>query len=181
MPTSNLSKHLSFIKDYLQHLPSGMHQRLMQQEKFQRSRYLTIGEKAIAYSVFADALVMDDIQLKTAWWVLKNYAVSPNGYIYFHPDNWIEDFAETSLANQAWLIHELTHVWQVQQGMKVVRRAMINRRYDYVLKSGKSFFHYGIEQQARMVEDYFLHKQTGQDCSAFTVCIPFLNAEHGTT
>ncbi|GAF55834.1 VgrG protein [Psychrobacter sp. JCM 18901] len=116
----------------------------------QQSRYLTAGEIALAHSVFGDSIKLDAVQLKTAWWVLKHYAVSPNGNIYFNSVDWITDFSEAPLSKQSWLIHELTHVWQIQKGLKVVRGAIINRKYDYVLETGKSFFKYGIEQQARM-------------------------------
>lgn len=139
-----------------------------------RSRKLTAGEIALARSVFGDSIGLEQVQLKTAWWVLKNYAVSPNGNIYFHPADWVTDFSQSSLGQQSWLIHELTHVWQLQQGLKVVRGAMINRRYDYVLDAGKPFFNYGIEQQARMVQDYFISRQHGRDCQGFENCIPFL-------
>ncbi len=145
----------------------------------QQSRPLTKGEKALARSVFGHSLDVDKVQLKTAWWVLKNYAVSPNGYIYFHPENWITDFSAASIGKQSWLIHELTHVWQLQQGLKVVRGAIINRRYRYHLKQGKSFFSYGIEQQAQMVQDYFIRRQRGQDCQAWADCIPFLDTNLG--
>ena len=142
--------------------------------KKQQSRYLTSGEIALARSVFGDRISLDEVQLKTTWWVLKNYAVSPNGHIYFNPADWITDFSVASLGKQSWLIHELTHVWQLQQGLKVVRGALIDRRYDYVLETGKSFFKYGIEQQARMVQDYFVRRQKGQDCQDLEACIPFL-------
>lgn len=141
----------------------------------QQSRYLTAGEITLARSVFGDSIHLDEVQLKTTWWVLKNYAVSPNGNIYFNPADWIVDFSAASLSKQSWLIHELTHVWQLQQGLNVVRGAVINRRYDYVLKTGKSFFKYGIEQQARMVQDYFVRRQRGQNCQDLETCIPFLN------
>lgn len=133
----------------------------------------------LARSVFSDSIQLDDVQLKTAWWVLENYAVSPNGHIYFHPDDWIADFSEANLSKQSWLIHELTHVWQLQQGLKVVRGALINRRYDYILEAGKSFFHYGIEQQARMVQDYFVQRTLGQNCQDLEMCIPFLIPSFG--
>ena len=147
----------------------------------QQSRQLTAGEIALARSVFGNSLKLDGVQLKTAWWVLKHYAVSPNGNIYFHPADWVTDFSQCSLGKQSWLIHELTHVWQLQQGLKVVRGAIINRRYDYVLESGKSFFNYGIEQQARMVQDYFVRRHRGHDCRNFEVCIPFLAAPNLST
>ncbi|MES1966082.1 type IV secretion protein Rhs [Psychrobacter sp. AH5] len=142
----------------------------------QQSRVLTKGECVLARSVFGDSLHLQDIRLKTAWWVLKNYAVSPNGHIYFHPSNWISDFSQAPLGKKSWLIHELTHVWQWQQGLKVVRGAVLNRRYRYHLKADKPFFNYGIEQQARMVQDYFIRRQLGQPCQDLAACIPFLAA-----
>lgn len=143
----------------------------------QQARQLTAGEMTLAHSVFGDSIRLDEVQLKTAWWVLKNYAVSPNGHIYFHRANWITDFSDASINKQSWLIHELTHVWQLQQGLKVVRGALLNRRYSYDLTAGKSFFSYGIEQQARMVQDYFIHREYKQDCQALAACIPFLYAQ----
>ena len=139
-----------------------------------QSRPLTDGEIVLARSVFGDSICLNKVRLKTAWWVLRHYAVSPNGHIYFNPADWIGDFSQAPLGKQGWLIHELTHVWQGQQGLKVVRGALINRRYDYELTFGKSFFKYGIEQQARMVQDYFVRRQLGRDCRELEVCIPFL-------
>lgn len=140
----------------------------------QKSRPLTEAEIKMAHSVFGPDFDVSQVRLKTAWWVLKNYAVSPNGNIYFNPKDWVEDFSKQSLGKKSWLIHELTHVWQLQQGLKVVRGAMMNRRYDYILQEGKSFFTYGIEQQARMVQDYFVRREQGKDCGAWQACIPFL-------
>lgn len=140
----------------------------------QKSRPLNADEIAMAHSVFGADFDVSQVRLKTAWWVLKTYAVSPNGNIYFNPKDWIEDFSKQSLGKKSWLIHELTHVWQLQQGLKVVRGAMMNRRYDYRLAEGRPFFSYGIEQQARMVQDYFVRREQGKDCSAWQACIPFL-------
>ncbi len=142
---------------------------------YKKNRKLTAGEVQLARSVFGNSLILDNIQLKTTWWVLKGYAVSPNGNIYFHPNDWIEDFAFASLSKQAWFIHELTHVWQVQQGIHVLSKALLNRRYRYRLIAGKSFFSYGVEQQARMVEDYFIRQKQGKDCTLWQACIPFLS------
>ncbi|WP_227429014.1 type IV secretion protein Rhs [Psychrobacter sp. I-STPA6b] len=144
-----------------------------------RSRSLTENEVILAYSVFGSDLDVSHIKIKTAWWVLKNYAVSPNGNIYFNHEDWVDDFTEQSLSQQGWLIHELTHVWQLQKGLKVVRGALLNRRYGYVLKEGKSFFSFGIEQQARMVQDYFIRREQGKDCGAWQACIPFLMQPSG--
>lgn len=142
--------------------------------KNRRCRYLTNAEKQIAYSVFGDNLHLENIQLKTAWWVLKGYAVSPNGHIYYHHQDWQEDFSQASLGKRAWLIHELTHVWQVQQGICVFCRALLNRKYRYQLKIGKNFLAYGVEQQARMVEDFYFKREQNKNCDDLKACIPFL-------
>ncbi|MBR7513088.1 hypothetical protein KC219_23300, partial [Mycobacterium tuberculosis] len=88
-------------------------------------------------------LQLDSIRLKTAWWVLKGYAVSPNGHVYFHPADFCDDFSQQNVYLRAWLVHELTHVWQIQQGVKVFRRALLNRRYSYELQANKPFGRYG--------------------------------------
>lgn len=139
------------------------------------SRRLSIDEIALVRSVFGDSITLNNVQLKSAWWVLRGYAVSPNGNIYFHPEDWVVDFSSSTLGRQSWLIHELTHVWQLQQGLNVILGALLNRRYSYTLTTGKSFFKYGIEQQAQMVQDYFIRRARGQDCRALEDCIPFLN------
>lgn len=139
-----------------------------------KSRFLTVAEKDLAISVFADTLNLDHIQIIAHRLILPHYAMSPNGHVYFNQQDWCEDFGQCSLAKQSWLIHELTHVWQIQQGIAVVRKAIFDRRYQYVLEQGKQFLAYGIEQQAQMVQDYFLTKATGQDCQPFERCIPFL-------
>lgn len=77
-----------------------------------------------------------------------------------------------SISNQ--LVGKLAHVWQYQQGIAVVRKALFDRRYRYVIQQGKLFLNYGIEQQAQMVQDYFIKKIQGQNCDAYEQCIPFL-------
>lgn len=146
-----------------------------------RSRPLTDGEKAIAHSVFGDRLQLDTIRLKTAWWVLKGYAVSPNGHIYFHRADFCEDFSSQNVYQRAWLVHELTHVWQIQQGIKVFRRALFNRRYAYQLQANKPFGSYGVEQQARMVEDYYKQRELAQDYQPLLAFIPFDSLSTRTT
>lgn len=68
----------------------------------------------------------------------------------------------------------MAHVWQIQQGIKVVRKAIFDRQYQYVLEQGKLFLSYGIEQQAQMVQDYFVRHAQGKQCDAYEHCIPFL-------
>lgn len=155
-------------------------QKLYQQHLELKSRSLTVGEKKLAKSIFSDGLDLEGIRIVAHRLILKHYAMSLNGHIYFHPADWCEDFSQRSLAQQSWLIHELTHVWQIQQGIAVLRKAIFDRQYNYVLEQGKQFLHYGIEQQAQMVQDYFLRKAQGRSCTAYEDCIPFLANKNKT-
>jgi len=137
------------------------------------SRVLTEGERALAKSIFGDELILETIRVCSSPLILKGYAMSPNGSIYFNQNDLSDDFSKLSLPTQSWLIHELVHVWQIQQGVKVVRHALFDRRYRYALKEGKAFFQYGLEQQAKMVEDYFLKRERGEACSDLKACLPF--------
>lgn len=139
-----------------------------------KERFLTNAEKTLAYEVFGSALDVNNIRIVAHRMVLKDYAISPNGSIYFNVKDWCEDFTARSIHEQSWLIHELTHVWQIQQGVAVVRKALMDRRYAYVLTAGKAFFDYGIEQQAQMVQDYFVKMKKGQQCDDLAQCIPFI-------
>lgn len=139
-----------------------------------KQRQLTKGEIKLAQSVFSTHLDLTDIHIIAHRFIFKGYAMSPNGHIYFNEADWIDDFSQVDLYKQSWLIHELVHVWQLQQGIKVVRKAIIDRRYDYVVKKGKTFLHYGVEQQAQMVQDYFIKSQQGIACKDLALCIPFI-------
>ena len=139
-----------------------------------RQRFLTDGEKNMARSVFAESLKLEGIRVVAHRLILPNYAMSPNGHIYFNLKNWSDDFSKEGLGTQSWLIHELTHVWQIQQGISVIRKAMLNRRYRYVFEHGKQFLSYGVEQQAQMVQDYYIRRAQDLDCSAYDACLPFL-------
>ncbi|MBJ9986411.1 type IV secretion protein Rhs [Acinetobacter sp. S40] len=139
-----------------------------------KKRFLTQAEKQLAISVFGTSLQFEHIQIIAHRLVLKHFAISPNGNIYFHPADWTDDFSQETILKQSWFIHELVHVWQVQQGIKLIRQGLFDRKYRYALEQGKQFLHYGIEQQAQMVQDYFIRLHTGQSCRDLAECIPFI-------
>jgi hypothetical protein len=60
--------------------------------------------------------------------------------------------------SQAGFIHEMTHAWQYQEGMWIIPRRLTYWTYDYDFSTfgAKDFKNYGIEQQAQIVEDYYL-------------------------
>jgi len=89
--------------------------------------------------------------------------MAPNGGIYFHPKSprWSEDFAAEPLDRQGLLVHEMTHVWQVQKKGRFYLILMRHPfcRYRYELVEGRAFERYGIEQQAEIVRHVFLMRR----------------------
>jgi hypothetical protein len=126
-------------------------------------RLLTAGEIAMCRTIFGDAIDYGKVELiKGKWWPFqpRNAAMAPNGNIYFHPraGGWSEDFSREILARQGFFIHEMTHVWQAQRSGALYLPLMRHPfcRYAYVVKPGKPFSHYGLEQQAEIVRHRFL-------------------------
>lgn len=146
-------------------------------------RRLTTGERAAAREVFADALDYDRIRLyDRAFMPLqpRGTAIAPNGAIYFRRCDCLDDFA-VGWRSMAWLVHELTHVWQHQTGVWVMLRGMVERRYRYGrLDPTRRLERWGIEQQAAIVEDWFRitrghppHRGSGS-AADYRAVIPFL-------
>lgn len=128
-----------------------------------KTRSLTLGEVALARSIFADAIDYSKVRLfEGKWWAFhpRRAAMAPTGDIWFHPEGggWSEDFSTEPLSSQAFFIHELTHVWQAQKGGRFYLMLMRHPfcRYDYRLEPAKPFSSYGIEQQAEIVRHRFL-------------------------
>ncbi|MDO5059906.1 MAG: type IV secretion protein Rhs [Neisseria sp.] len=82
-------------------------------------RTLTAAETAAAQTVFADSLDYAAVRIRSGFPVLPlSAACAPRGRIYFPQRHCSADFACGSDAQILWLIHELTHVWQWQNGYK---------------------------------------------------------------
>lgn len=125
------------------------------------ARPLTDGEKAMALTLYGDAIDLTQVELRRRKWFPfqpRGVVMAPCGHIHFHPrtDVWSDDFSKDTLSLQGLLIHELCHVWQWQQGIFLPLRRHPFCRYDYVLEPGKPFDRYGLEQQAEIVRHAFL-------------------------
>jgi hypothetical protein len=124
-------------------------------------RSLTLGEIALARSVFGDAIDYARAHVAHAKWAFfqpANVTMAPCGTIHFHPrgNAYRDDFADAPLDLQGLFIHELVHVWQHQQGLFLPLRRHPFCRYRYRLIAGRPFERYGIEQQAEIVRHIFL-------------------------
>jgi hypothetical protein len=154
-------------------------------------RPLTEGEKRLAHSVFADAIDYSPVRIvHRKWWPFqpREVAMSPTGHIHFHPRStlWSDDFGAAALGLQALFLHEMTHVWQTQtQGrfyLPLMRHPFC--RYDYALKPGQAFQHYGLEQQGELVRHAFLLREGAGIPGAppldqYLSILPFRFARHG--
>ena len=132
------------------------------------ARRLTPGERAMARRAFGDAVDLEPVTIRRAkyWWLHPAWVVmAPDGHIWFHPNNrsWCDDFSEASLFLQGLVVHELTHVWQRQQGINLILRRCLWARYDYLpLTPARAFADYGLEQQAEIVRDAYVKRMGGE-------------------
>jgi len=127
-------------------------------------RSLTVRERALAESVFGNALDYHKIRVHNRkwWWFQPSHVtMAPDGHLWFHPKNslFCDDFCDRGLEQQGLFIHELVHVWQHQQGIFLPLKRHPFCRYDYSLKPGWKLHKYGIEQQAEIVKHVFLLRQ----------------------
>jgi hypothetical protein len=125
-------------------------------------RELTAGEQAIAARVFGPTLDSGRVRInRLKWWMWQPawITMAPDGHLWFHPngDVWSEDFSLEGAVVRGHFVHELTHVWQHQQGISLIRKRPPFARYRYLpLVPGKPFHRYGLEQQAEIVKDAYL-------------------------
>ena len=126
-------------------------------------RPLTDGEKALAASIFGDAIRFDDVLIKRSKWFPfqpRNTLMAPTGHVHVHPrsDHWSDDYSLAGLPLQGLLLHELTHVWQSQRHgryyLPLMRHPLC--RYDYAVRPGWPIARYGLEQQAEIVRHVHL-------------------------
>lgn len=146
-------------------------------------RALTAPETALVARVFGGQVDASLVSVRSAkfwmfqpWWV----TMAPDGHIWCHPNgfNWCADYAGESLGLQAHFVHEMTHVWQHQQGRNLLLSRPPFARYRYELVPGKPFAAYGIEQQACIVADAYLaaqgRRQPGRPALAdYAAVLPF--------
>jgi hypothetical protein len=124
-------------------------------------RCLTPAEIDLARSVFGDAIDYSRVALANRKWAFfqpRETVMAPRGCIHFNPrgSRYSDDFCASPLDGQGLFIHEMTHVWQHQQGINLVLRRHPFCRYDYTLKPGWRLHQYGLEQQAEIVRHVFM-------------------------
>ena len=124
-------------------------------------RKLTQSERVLVQSVFKHAIDVDKVRIhnrKWWWFQPRQITMAPDGHLWFHPKNalFCDDFCARDVHLQGLFIHEMTHVWQHQQGILLLLRRHPFCRYDYALKPGWTLGQYGLEQQAEIIRHIFL-------------------------
>ncbi|GAB0118976.1 hypothetical protein [Acidisoma sp. 7E03] len=135
-------------------------------------RPLTSGEIRLAQDLFADAIQYSAVRVYDRGFAFLNVIgdMSYAGHLYF-PMRYRDDFSRTALAEQRLFIHELVHVWQYQHNVLnlalaalregVKHRFQYRKAYLFRLEPGRDLLDYGMEQQAAIVEAYFLRRHGG--------------------
>lgn len=140
------------------------------QKKLPYIRSLTIQEVQLVQRVFGG--LIDEMQVKIVNypyvpWQLEDVMMAPNGWIFVTQKHYKDDYTKHGSRYQQIFIHEMTHVFQHQQGINVlVKGAWLQllyylsfKKYDpyrYFLRTDKGFWEYNIEQQGRLCEDILL-------------------------
>ena len=139
------------------------------------SRKLTQNEIDMAKTVFGDAIDYDVVRIndkKYMFFQSKHVAMAPNGNLYMGAQLKSDDYAlENSFSKRSLFIHEMAHVWQFQNkilhplktGVKLMVKHAFNygAAYPYKLDSKKDLLEYNMEQQASIIQDYFLLNHQG--------------------
>lgn len=125
-------------------------------------RRLTVAEQALAHEVFGAGIQPGIVRILAQTLIPRPFTAGPWLIVYPTAES-LTDFTQGGLADQATLIHEMTHVWQAQHGVFLpwakLKAGDSDASYAYDLDI-QSFPQMNIEQQARLVEhDFVLSRQ----------------------
>lgn len=125
-------------------------------------RLLTLGEIALAKTLYGNSIAYHKVWVHRESYLPFNLqpvdvAMAPNGEMWFREETYSHDFSLDALVKKHRFMHEMMHVWQAQKGMFVRTRGLFSRLTDYGYSLDKAdLLHYGLEQQASIVSDYWL-------------------------
>lgn len=122
-------------------------------------RRLTPGERALAHEMFGDGLDPARVRIATLPFWNRAFVAGPR-LIVWPARGLPDDFSRAPLGLQAVFVHELTHVWQAQNGIRLllakIKAGDSQASYAYDLSGGPDFAGLNIEQQAMVVQHAFL-------------------------
>lgn len=124
-----------------------------------RGRRLTAGERDLCGQVFGGQL--DPAVVRILALPVWPRPFVPNGrWIVWPAASALADFSVAPLWLRSVLVHELTHIWQAQNGVFLpfakLRAGDGRAAYAYDLGDGRTFSELNIEQQAMVVQHAYL-------------------------
>lgn len=148
--------------------------------KPRRLRRLTVGEQVLAHEVFGSGIDPRKVRiLALPWW--PRAFVAGSRLIVWPARSALADFADPAapLGLTAVFVHELTHVWQAQNGVNLLiaklKAGDKAAAYAYDLTAGPDFARLNIEQQAMVVQHAFVLRRGGRapfDAQAYAAVLP---------
>lgn len=129
-------------------------------------RRLSAGEREMARSVFEEAIALNRVRLIPT---PASTAVTTGSWIWM-PYDAPADFAKAPLHLRAWLVHELTHVWQFAQAPLATLKSWLKVAASGGYGPGLPGYRYSLpfdwaalnlEQQARVVEHAYMLREGG--------------------
>ena len=139
-------------------------------------RQLTLGEIALARTIYGYGIKYNQVWVHRESYLPFNLqpvdvAMSPNGEMWFREGTYSHDFAlEKDIEKIQRFMHEMMHIWQAQKGMFVRTRGLFSRFADYNYSFDKAnLLHYGLEQQASIISDYWLLLNYGFERYAYLI------------
>lgn len=143
-------------------------------------RALTSGEITLAKRLFKDSLDYTKVKIHNKKYIFvqpDNSGMTPNGQIYaVGARTYSNDYAIEGPSLRGFFIHEMAHVWQFQLNILSPVSAAIAealrhlgnyaKAYEYELVAGKDLLKYRIEQQAQIIQDYYLLQIEGVQLTA---------------
>jgi hypothetical protein len=131
------------------------------------NRPLTEGEIALLRPIYREGIDYAKVRVINNSFPLQpeNVYMTPRGHVYAPGTLFEADFSKASRGRRGVFVHEIMHVWQYFNGMDLVQAGFAEftkymgdyeRAYPYELERGRDLVEYGMEQQASIVEDYFM-------------------------
>jgi hypothetical protein len=133
----------------------------------QPNRPLTEGEIALLQPIYRDGIDYAKVRVVNNAFPLQpaNVYMTPRGHVYAPGTLFEADFSKASRGRRGVFVHEIMHIWQFINGMDLVQAGFVEltknmgdyeKAYPYELERGRDLVDYGMEQQASIIEDYFM-------------------------
>ena len=127
--------------------------------KLYDTRALSEGEVTLGRFVFANEIPWPRVRIVQGPKLGFGAMVPLGRTIVFSKWRAARDFASAGVEEQGWLVHELMHVWQAEQGTALAFAklgALGARAYDYKPRVNAKLGDYNIERQAEIARHLFL-------------------------